>query len=255
MVKRINRKGRGSRGKSNGRPGTLHHTFRSKAGKRELGDFAVNLNPPAFPPSVAVQIIQEKTIEIDLPINITTGVVTVAVSQATIRTAIASLLNASTAPYDAVVESIEYWMASADIAVSMTEYVTNKIQMRSGRMFRPARGGFEWPKNKRLMVRSSDTSTANLVDITASAAAAVASRILFHIKVKVQPYAKQLPGPTMRFLAALGSTSTTRPQRYEPLSEMERLQVDSPASFTVIDDACSLASCPVSVPHVHQASR
>jgi hypothetical protein len=248
---RNRRRGR-ARGGSNRKSGTLHRTFRSKAGKRELGDFAVDLNPPAFPPSVPVQILEEKIIEIEKAIAITTGAVAVAVSQAELRAAVASLLNGSTAPFDAVIESISYWMASADISVSLSEYVTNKIQMRSGRMFRPARGGFEWPKNKRLMLHSADTSTAKLVEVTASAAAAITSRVLFHIKVKIQPYAKQLPGPTLRFISAL---SAAQSQRSEPLPAIEDMSMNSPSSFTVIDDACSLASCSVSVPHTHQLRR
>lgn len=255
MVKR----GRGANSRRGGlgrrrKNGTLHRTFRSKSGKRELGDFAVDINPPAFPPSVPVQILEEKIIEIEKPIAITTGAVTVAISQADLRVAVASLLNGTTAPFMAVVEEVRYWLASADISASFYEYLTDKIQMRSGRMFRPARGGFEWPKNKRLTIRSSDASTAKLCDLTASAASAVSSRILFHVRVKIQPYAKQLPGPTLRFNSLL-SMAKQQPSFQGQLPPIHDLSLASPASFTVIDDACSLASCPVSVPHTHEARR
>lgn len=260
------RNSRRARGSQRRRPpnNTVHRIFRSKSGKTELGDFAVHINPPPFPPSVTTQILQEKVIEVeqtfDLGVNTPTNL---NLNQIQLRNAVKELLGGSTAGYTAVVESILYWCSSADISSEMTELITGKVQLRSGRLFRPARGGFGWPKNKRLMFTHASTSTDNFVSFQFSSATAQKDVcVLLHVKLKVQPLAKFQPGPTLRFINLVQSIHNPSFHKgpgfhYSPPLDnaMARLSTSSPHSLVAIDDICSEAECELTYPHVHRGVR
>jgi hypothetical protein len=240
---------------------TIHRIFRSKSGKTELGDFAVHLNPPPFPPSVSTQILQEKIVEVEKTFKLgVNAIAEVQVTQDDIRAALVQLLDGKDVSYTAVLESICYWCSSSDISSEMFEHITGKVQLRSGRLFRPARGGFEWPKNKRISIRDTSTTKINIVTFSFSSATAQSNVcVLIHVKVKVQPIAKVKPGPTLRFINLVQSLHTNRvPGNFcsPPLEcDMARLSTASPHSFVALDDVCSESSCGVSRPHIHRGVR